>query len=614
MSPNRPNCSKPPYILAAEELRKNPEQWQAYESRGDCVILAGPGSGKTKTLTVKLARMLAEDVKAPRGIACITYSTECVRELRKRLSALGVEEGSRVSIKTVHSFCLSHIVIPFAQLAGLPKKYPIRVATATESDALKQIAVNGTPGKKQHWDVTYDSYRRKHLDRESPDWRADDAEIPQAIERFEALLDEQGLVDFDGMVLMGLHLVKRFPWVRKVLSAKFPILFVDEYQDLGVALDQIVQCLCIEGNMRLVAVGDPDQSIYGFTGTEPHLLQALANREGLERIELKMNYRSGPTIIQASVAALGESREFQSCRDDPGTIDLHVCKAGIEDQASYICTTLIPEALSRRKDRQLGDIVILYRNFFTGGDIAGAVEKAGWEYMRADRGNPYTRTPVVFWLEDCASWCAGGWKGSDPRLSNLLWQWLAFNRTFAADKDQRLLQRSLVGFLNSHRNPDMPLGEWLTEFATESLSDTFEREPTLRDDQVAFRGLQRSCADGNCLSHFTVSAFGRPGGAKDHLNLMTLHAAKGLEFDVVIIMALEEGIFPGYRVNTPAEVREERRLFYVGLTRARHEIHLVYSGWYYTPYGKQISAGRSRFVDELTKKLHLLENRGHSIP
>src|SRR5689334_4834129 len=95
---------EPPYVKAAEALRDNPGQWQAYESKGNCVVLAGPGSGKTKTLTIKMARMLAEDVQPPRGIACITFNTECAGELRRRLEQLGVQEGKNTFVGTIHSF------------------------------------------------------------------------------------------------------------------------------------------------------------------------------------------------------------------------------------------------------------------------------------------------------------------------------------------------------------------------------------------------------------------------------------------------------------------------------------------------------------------------------
>ena len=105
------------YLRAASQLQRNLGQWAAYESRGHCVVLAGPGSGKTKTLTTKMARMLAEDVREPRGVACITYNNECARELEDRLAALGVEPGGRVFIGTVHSFSLTQVSAAMASRA-----------------------------------------------------------------------------------------------------------------------------------------------------------------------------------------------------------------------------------------------------------------------------------------------------------------------------------------------------------------------------------------------------------------------------------------------------------------------------------------------------------------
>src|SRR5260221_14120236 len=122
------------YKTAAEDLRGNPGQWRAYESPSNCVILAGPGSGKTKTLTTKMARMLAEDVQRPSGIACITYNTECARELQKRLATLGVVESSNVFIGTVHSFSLKHVVSPFAWLSDLGFPKEISVASVSDID------------------------------------------------------------------------------------------------------------------------------------------------------------------------------------------------------------------------------------------------------------------------------------------------------------------------------------------------------------------------------------------------------------------------------------------------------------------------------------------------
>ena len=154
-------------MLAAEQLHENDGQWQAYNSTGHSVILAGPGSGKTKTLTIKLARMLAEDVHSPRGVACITYNNQCARELKKRLSELGVTDNRRVTIGTLHSFCLQNIVVPYTHLTPLPKTYPIKVASLSEVEKLQQQALDRTIGNGQ-WGLRFDKYRRSHLERTAP--------------------------------------------------------------------------------------------------------------------------------------------------------------------------------------------------------------------------------------------------------------------------------------------------------------------------------------------------------------------------------------------------------------------------------------------------------------
>jgi len=594
-------------MLAAEALRKNKGQWKAYESEGNCVILAGPGSGKTKTLTIKMARMLAEDVRPPRGIACITYNNQCARELRRRLGELGVEDGRRAAIGTLHSFCLQHIVLPYARLAGMPVPHPLSVATADERDQCWAAAVEAVVGANENprdWMFRCDLYRRTHLDRDKPEWRGDYEDAAKVIETYEEALLDRGLVDFDTMVLLGLQLVEQYEWVRKALRARFPVLVVDEYQDLGHALHRIVLCLLFEAKMRLVAVGDPDQSIYGFTGAEPALLQGLARRDGIEPVQLQLNYRCGPTIIRASEVALGEPRGFESGVDEAGTLDIHHRPQGVEDQASFICETIIPAALERRKGRQMGDIAVLYRNQYDGNEIAQAVEGRGWDFIRIDQGNPYPRSPIVFWLEDCAAWCAGGWQSGVPRLSELVWAWLRFNEAVTADAGRRILQRDLVKFLYSHRTADQALREWLSEFRVVCLDACLAREPRLRDDAVAVTKLAEVCAADARLAGFTVSAFGGQGGSGTHLSLMTLHSAKGLEFDVVVMMALKEGKVPDYRSNTDAKLRDDRRLFYVGLTRARHEVHLVYSGWYENQYRRRFNNGESRFVTEVRDSLH----------
>lgn len=606
MSQRSAGFGKHPYVIAAEDLRTNRAQWEAYNASGHCVILAGPGSGKTKTLTIKLAKMLAEDVLPPRRIACITYSNQCVRELRRRLAAFGIQDGQRTSIGTLHSFCLQHIVLPYAHLASIPKKYPISVASAKEIEKLQEQAIEATLGTNTRWGPRFDRYRRMYLDRQAGEWRSVDAEAARAIETYEALLDAEGLVDFDGMVLLGLYLVETFEWIRRALTAKFPALVVDEYQDLGTALDRIVRCLCFKVGMRLVAVGDPDQSIYGFTGADPSLLRDLANRPDVTRVNLQLNYRCGSAIIRASEVALGETRGFRSGASDPGIIFFHEFSDGVEAQAKGICESIIPAALARREGRKLGDVAVLYLDKYDGDEMAEAVKSTGWQFIRVDGNSPYQPSPVTYWIEECAAWCGGEWKTGRARLSDLVARWQRFNESICSERERLALRGKLVKFLYDNRGGNTNFHQWLRRFYDVLLQETLERELRLSDDKEKVEALLGVTAAGGPLERCTVAFFGGQGGSPDHLTLSTLHSSKGLEYDVVVMLGLEEGRIP--QCNAPEEaIREKRRLFYVGLTRARHEVHLVYSGWYEKRYGRgrgrRHKLGRSRFIDEVQGQL-----------
>jgi DNA helicase II / ATP-dependent DNA helicase PcrA len=596
-----------PYLTAAEELRRNREQWKAYESNGHCVVLAGPGSGKTKVLTVKLARLVAEDVAPPRGVACLTYNNECVKELNRRLARLGIRNTRTVFVGTVHSFCLKAVLLPFAYMGGLVLPAPLRIALQSDSDRLFEQAkdkVVGVNERLEEWRRRCDRYRRTYLDRDGPEWKGQDSQSAEVIEEYERRLRSDGFIDFDDMVLLGLRLIESQPWVRKVLAARFPVLVVDEYQDLGLTLHRLVMSLCFSaGNTcRLFTVGDPDQSIYSFTGAQPELLEQLAEDERVEKVHLRLNYRSRSNIVSASEVALGENRGYESAGGDGGIIDFHKCEDGLAHQAKHACEDLIPQVLASGVARNLGEIAILYRDKKVGDIAAEVAGDAGLEFIRVDANAPYRCTPMTMWLESCAAWCAGGWRTGEPGLSDLLSRWRSFNGSVGSDSENMERSRELVRFLFSHRDTVECLGDWLKSFHESCLQGAFDREPMLSDEASKVTNILGLCEPGKKLSGWSVVRFAGQGGSPDHMSLMTFHSAKGLEFDVVFMLGLDQGIIPSYHENSPASKREPRRLFYVGLTRARHEVHMLYSGWRDTPFGRK-QDGPSEFLKEVRRSI-----------
>lgn len=592
----------PAYLRAAEELRENPEQWRAYESQGNCVVLAGPGSGKTKTLTTKIARMLHHDVRYPRGIACLTYSSECARDLGRKLEALGVGTFPNLFIGTVHSFCLKHVLLPFGRLGGIKLPDPLAVATPSQQWRLfKQAAEDvGLTGNPKSLKTAMDRFRRTALDRDDDVWHRPGNKLAQCTIAYEKRLREAGLIDFDDMTLFGLQLIEQHEWVRRAIRAKFPILVVDEYQDLGVPLHRMVLKLCLEAGIRLFAVGDPDQSIYGFAGADPSLLENLAKHEAVESVRLRFNYRSRQNLVKLSQVALGEDRGYQAKGGKGGTITFHECPGGIEDQAATICQNIIPDALQRIPGLRLGDIAVLYLDRYGGNVIAQYAAEAGYRYIRIDQGAAYPKTPLTRWIEECAAWCGGGWKRGTPRLSAILKTWLNMNNV-ASDDLRSKVRRDLIHFLLHNRTPAMAMNEWLTQLNEQCLTSFFLAHQEHADEKEAFDALFKACSPGGDLSDLSVGEFGQQSGSNTHLNLITLYSSKGLEYEVVIMMGMDEGRIPSWSANDE-ECREYRRLFYVGLTRAKREVHMTYSGWTENAYGKRFHRGPSRFLLEVKRR------------
>ena len=567
------------YLRAAEDLRGNDDQWRAYESTGSCVILAGPGSGKTKTITVKIARLLTEDVQHPRRVACITFSNACVGELQSRLTRLGVEDGRHLWLSTVHSFCLTELVVPYAAMAGIAIPDPLVVATPAQSraffnQAYKQVV--GSPPSSLSARTTCDRLRRTIPDRDSDGWRAWARRDTLVVETYEALLFANGLIDFDGLVQIGLQIVENHDWVRKAVRAKYPVVVIDEYQDLGLPLHRIVLAIYRAG-VRIVAVGDPDQSIYGFTGAQPGLLWALAMLEGVETVKLKLNYRCADNIIAASKALLPAHGDFRSHDGRAGEIRIHRLECGVRQQADYALGKLVPAMLHANPAWVPGDIALLYRSHHEGTSIAQAADALGLRYFRLDNGSPIKRTRLTAWLIDVARWCSGGWQTGQLSLSQVLKTWRRLCRSLASASAQLAARKRLIHTIFSLRDGAQPLHQWLTALHDGVLAEMLDHEPGLADEKDHFAELVEACGIGKPLQEYTVDMFGNQGKSPDQVNLMTLHSAKGLEFQAVIMVGMEEGVFPSNFDKTPAQLEAAARLFYVGVTRAKTQIHLTFA-------------------------------------
>lgn len=580
------------------QLRDNPGQWAAYESTGNCCVLAGPGSGKTKTLVTKLARVMAEDVRPPRGVACITFSNEAARELVWRLRQLGLEQSPRLFVGTVHSFCLLHLLLPFAQLAALKLPYPLKVATESEAASIYSAVAEGFRSMGQPLSkLEVDRHRRVNLDRGSTAWMQEE-KMTGLAEAYEQELRNRGLIDFEDIVYYGQRLVNEHDWVLKLIRAKFPVLAVDEYQDLGVGLDSIVRRLTFDGCVRLIAVGDVDQSVYGFTGANSELLEKLSKSRGMESIRLGINYRSGTGIIEAAQRALGIDRGYQSSEPERrASVQAHECNKGLQHQAEYAMQTLVPAALAAKKGRQLGDVAVLYRNRNVGDAAAIEAVRAKYPFVRIDNTAPYRKVPLTSWVEDCAVWCAEGWKASSPLLHDLQGRWISFHGGLSA-KQARDMAAKLTRFLWSHRGDGAALG-FVRALRAELLNILIATRPELADQAEHVEGMHRALKKDGVLAGTTKTQLGRRDGAPMQLNLLTLHSAKGMEYDVVIILGLDQGDFPSpnWADKTPAKMEEARRLFYVGITRARDEVHLMYSGFRRDKYDRVWREGPSQFLD-----------------
>lgn len=579
---------------AVAQLRENPRQEEAFETTGHCAVLAPPGSGKTMLLTTRVAFDLASrGIPPPQGAACITMTNEAAGELRRRLYGLGIGRRPNLFIGTVHAFALAAIVAPFAKIAGLPEVGESRLASEQEKDdAFNRafIEVLGPGADPQFIKTTMERTRRLADYSGSAD--VGGPEIAVLAKRYEELLLEGGTFDFNDLMRYAVEMVQGHEWLRRILISVYPHLYVDEYQDLPPTLDALVKSLAFDQavDATLFAVGDPDQAINGFMGTKPELLNELAELSGVTRVRLDINYRCGQGIIDASLLALGEERSVRGTSDG-GEIIVEA-EADGEDGQRQLVVQLVERALS--EDIPHEEITVLAYSGMELKEIVESLRKARIPvFARLD--TEYGTTPVTLAIEGLALYAATDPKPLD-QLSELLDEWQSVSPDFLEHEGIA----KLIMILNS-QDTDSPAGEFVEALTALGLKSLVAVPGSSHDGRELERMRAAFKADG-VLEELTVGELGERARAHGRIMAATTHGIKGLQFDVVVLCDCEEGRMPHWAsINSgdPGKIAEDKRKFYVSLTRARRRVHLVSSSWRISRKGKRYPIERSRFVKPL---------------
>jgi superfamily I DNA/RNA helicase len=236
---------------------------------------------------------------------------------------------------------------------------------------------------------------------------------------------------------------------------------------------------------------------------------------------------------------------------------------------------------------------VLYPAAFIGDEVASAAADNGYAVIRTDGNALYPRgRRLMRWLEQCAMWCCGGWRSGQPRISRVFAEGTRlFHEVVGSEEDRLEFQGSLIAALWDRRDDTISLHSWLIALREEIIRPRMGQARSLADELEALNTFIGRLGPAGDVDDFPLGEFAGIGSGLDRINLSTLHSAKGREFDVVILFGIEEGRLPRNNANE-VDIREARRLFYVGFTRARHEIHLMYA-----------QANPSRFVTELRNRL-----------
>jgi DNA helicase II / ATP-dependent DNA helicase PcrA len=516
------------------------EQRAAAETvEGPLLIIAGPGSGKTRTLTHRLAYLVAERGVAAEHCLAITFTRRAAAEMRERLSGLLPADTPKVEVQTFHSLGLM-ILREHAEAAGLSRGF--RIASEAERIALLSETLGISETKSERL------VRAISKEKRTESWAG--AEAGDAIATYTHALAARNWIDFDDLVALSVRLLTAAPDIARHCRNRFQWTSVDEFQDVDEQQYRLLTLLApADGN--LCVIGDPDQAIYGFRGADASCFDRFRQDYPAARtVRLARNYRSTGTIVTASaqvIAASGNEPIAEMVRDMHERIAVHAAPTE-RAEAEFIVQSLEQMIgghtfFSRDSGRSKGatatqwsfaDFAVLYRTDAQSAVLCEALERSGIPYQ-TNSHTPLADAPAMRALLQEL----GGGEGTlGPEAITAAAQRL-LERGEAADAGALAMAVQRLGALALHCGQDRAHLIAAAALATDA---------EFRDTRA------------------------------DRVSLLTLHAAKGLEFPVVFITGLENGLLPLYW-GEPHEsaTAEERRLFYVGMTRAKDRLILSHA-------------------------------------
>ncbi len=536
------------------------------------MIIAGPGTGKTRTLTHRIAAAIASQQARPEQCLALTFTRRAAEEMRERLAALLGRRAARLTVTTFHGLGLM-LLREQHELAGLAADFSV-----ADEQAVLGVATElaGTPRAARAWLAA----------------AAGDAEQRG---RLRQALAARGLVDFDGLIELSTEVLRQAPAVAAALRQRWPRVSVDEYQDIDAGQYELLRLLTDRG-AGLTVIGDPDQAIYGFRGADVgFFLRFGADYPAASTVALSTNYRSDPGIVAGAMQAIAPGtlvpgRTLRAAgRGEPGTISCHEA-ADPASEAAWIAAAIdrllggssFHSLDSGRADGHghdgigLADIAVLYRTDTQAAALGQGLTRAGLPFQKRSH-DLLERRPGVAEIVREIQWRAAESGGS------------------ALDQMRAAVTRLATIADGSRLGDGEPGGR---------LSST-----DLRAAGEVLAPLARRCGDD--LHQFrTEIALGAEVDALDPraeaISLLTLHAAKGLEFEVVFLAGCERGLLPlwlpGRGPGEGPDPAEERRLLFVGMTRARAHLLLSCAARRGRP-GGPAEAGPSPFLAALDPAL-----------